>query len=495
MRAGRPLLLGIDIGTSSSKAVVLTPSGVELGHGSASHEVVSRENGHLEIDPEAWWTSVSAAVCECRRGPEASVGEIAAVGLSGQMHGAVLIDREGRVQRPAILWPDRRAADQVQRLAGCERGQVADLGGPAFPGMTGPLLAWLTDHEPAVLRRAAMVLQAKDFLRLRFTGKAATERTDASGTLLYDLHTANWSDWAVQHFGVDRGLLPPIGVSSNTAGPLTGPAAAALDLPAGLPVAYGAADTAASLLGGGHLPPGEVRVTVGTGAQVVVKRDRPRPDPAGRYHVFAAAPDGFYALAAIQAAGLALEWCWRVLGLDWRAAYAALQQAPEGAKGALFIPHLAGARSPWMIESASGAWSDLRIDHERGDLVRAAFEGVAFSIREAAESLPEFATAAEISLAGGGATERLWCQLLTDVLAKPVLLDLQRDASARGAALLGGMATGLVSLTGPPESAHHARFEPSAAAARLAEAYQRWVQRSQQLRQEVMPPPLPAVDA
>lgn len=487
MRAQRPLLLGIDVGTSSSKAVVCTPSGVELGHGSASHEVVAHDNGHVEIDPEAWWTSVCAAVRECHRDPEACAGEIAAVGLSGQMHGAVLIDRAGSAQRPAILWPDRRAADLVHRFAGCERGRIADLGGPAFPGMTGPLLAWLAEHEPAVLRRATTVLQAKDFLRLQFTGEATTERTDASGTLLYDLHAADWSDWAVQRFGVDRGLLPPIGEAGKLAGVLTSRSAAALGLPAGLPVAYGAADTAASLLGGGQLSPGEVRVTVGTGAQVVVKRDRPRPDPAGRYHVFAAAPDGFYALAAVQAAGLALEWCWRVLGLDWRAAYAALEQAPEGARGVLFVPHLAGARSPWMTESASGAWSNLRIDHQRGDLVRAAFEGVAFSIREAAECLPEFAATVEISLAGGGATERLWCQLLADVLAKPVALDLQLNASARGAALLGGMAVGLLPVTAAPGPCRRARFEPSAGTVRLDDAYQRWVQRSAQLRQEIVP--------
>jgi len=299
------------------------------------------------------------------------------------------------------------------------------------------------------------------------TGEAATEPSDASATLLYDLLADDWAYAAVEDLGLRADILAPLVPSACVAGTLEGEAAGELGLREGLPVAAGAADTAAAMLGAGLLRPGPVQLTVGTGGQVVTPKNRPEPDPHGRTHLYRAALPGlWYSMAAVQNAGLALEWVRKVLGASWRDVYEEAFAVPPGSGGVTFLPYLSGERTPRFDPGARGAWTGLGLDHTRGHLLRAALEGVAFALREALEALEDLGTIApELRLAGGGTgggSGEPWRQLLADVLGRPLWLlpdEISSVASARGAASLAGLASGLypsvedaLPLTPEPES-------------------------------------------
>jgi xylulokinase len=319
--------------------------------------------------------------------------------------------------------------------------------------MTGPTLLWLRDHEPEVYAAARWALQPKDWLRLRLTGETAAEPSDASATLLYDLRSDGWDYHVLEALGLRSNLLAPLVASADVAGTLTNEAAQSLGLRAELPVAAGAGDTAAAQLGGGLLRPGPVQLTVGTGGQIVAPKSIPEPDPHLRTHLYrAAAPDLWYSMAAIQNAGLALEWARTTLGASWEEVYEEAFTVAPGAGGVVFLPYLSGERTPHFDPDARGAWVGLGLDHGRGHLLRAALEGVAFALREGLEALEEAGAAApELRLAGGGTAEKPWQQLLADVLGRPLRVlpgGLAAVASARGAALLAGTASGVY---GPSE--------------------------------------------
>lgn len=427
------LLLGLDLGTSSAKALLLDAGGSVLGEGAAGYAVASPRPGWAETDPEDWWRAAGLAV---RRAAGGRADRVAALGLSGQMHGVVLADAAGEPARPAVLWPDLRAEREAEAWRTLPSALAHGLGSPALPGMAGPVLRWLATHEPDAVAAARWALQPKDWLRLRLTGLAATEPSDASGTLLYDLAADRWAGAVVEAMGVPGRLLPPVVASADAAGRLTAVAAAHLGLPE-VPVAAGAADTAAAALGSGLLDPGPAQLTVGSGAQLVVPLDRPAVDPRRATRTYrAAAPGRWYALAAVQNAGLALEWALRVLGAGWDDAYTALATVPPGAGGVTFLPHLT---DPGL----AGAWRGLRLHHGRDHLLRAALEGVAFAVREAAEALAAAGhRASPLRLAGGGSTRAAWRQLLADVLGTPLAALPTAAASARGAALLAGVVAG-----------------------------------------------------
>ena len=471
MRA-RQCLLGIDLGTGSTKAVVLDEEGAQLGAGSSPIALSEPRPGWSEADPEDWWRSVVCAVKEALGRAQVP---IAAVGLCGQMHGVVLTGPGGECLRPAMLSLDQRAQQDLDAYRALPPEVLSTLGNPLVPGMAGPMLHWLAHHEPGALRRAAWALQPKDWLRLRLVGEAGSEPSDASGTLLFDLAANAWALPVVMALGLPPSLLAPLGEPARVAAPLAGSAAAQLGLAEGTPVAFGASDTAAGLVGTGLCGAGAVQLTVGSAAQVVTLRDAPRPDPRRRYHVFAAAEPGqWYALAAVQIAGVALSWVLRTFRGTWEEAYQLLGAAPAGARGALFVPHLAGARSPSMDSYARAGFFGLELAHDRADIFRAVFEGVAFSISEAARSLPEFGPAPFLYLAGGGTLQGAWRQLLCDVLGKPLLVVDDPNASARGAALLGGRA-GAIPVSAPEGVRWAERVEPDPLAKeRLATSFEHW---------------------
>jgi xylulokinase len=444
------VLLGIDLGTSSVKALLLGEDGYSVGEGSASYPVRSPRPGWAESSPEDWWNAVVEAA-KTAVGKRAT--QVTALGLSGQMHGVVLADDRGRPLRPAVLWADARSGDQLLAYRKLDKDARRKLANPPAVGMAGPSLLWLRDHEPGMYASARWALQPKDWLRLRLTGEVATEASDASATLLYDLRSDGWDYPVVETLGLRPGLLAPLVASANVAGTLTREVAGRLGVRAGLPVAAGAADTAAAMLGGGLLRPGSVQLTVGTGGQIVAPKSSPEPDPHERTHLYrAAVPDLWYSMAAIQNAGLALEWARMVLGASWEEVYDEAFAVPPGAGSVIFLPYLSGERTPRFDPGARGAWTGLGLDHGRGHLLRAALEGVAFALREGLEALEGAGTAVpELRLAGGGTASEPWQQLLADVLGRPLRLlpdAVASVASARGAALLAGVASGVYRTAG-----------------------------------------------
>lgn len=442
------MLLGLDLGTGSVKALLVSEDGEVLGEGSAAYRVGSPRPGWAETEPRDWWDSCASAV---RAAVRDRGGGVRALGLSGQMHGVVLAREDGTPLRPAVLWADTRSAGQLEAYRILPAGLLRALANPLAAGMAGPSLLWLRDEEPEGYGAARWALQPKDWLRLGLTGEAAAEPSDASATLLYDVEAGAWSEEVARELGLRADLLAPLVPSGAEAGGLTAGAAEHLGLRAGLPVAAGAGDTAAAALGTGLLEPGPVQLTVGTGGQILAPRTEPRPDPALRTHLYRAAHDDprgrFYAMAAIQNAGLALEWVLKVLGVSWKTAYREAFSAPPGAGNVLFLPYLSGERTPHLDPGARGAWVGLGLGSERAHLLRAAFEGVAFALREGLEALESAGVEiGELRLAGGGTMEEPWRRLLANVLGRELsaLPDtVAPRASARGAAFLGGVAAGV----------------------------------------------------
>ena len=438
-------LLGLDLGTSGAKAILLGADGRVLAEAAAGYPVDSPQQGWAETDPAAWWRAVVTAV----RGAHDRAGgvEVAGVGIDGQMHGLVLADAAGQPLRPALLWADARAAGETAAWRRLPEPRRAALANPIVPGMTGPLLRWVARYEPETYRRARWALLAKDWVRQRLTGTAATDPSDASATLLWDLPADRWADDVAAGVGVDPGLLPPVVGSGEAAGTLRPDAAGALGLPVGLPVAAGAADTAATLLATGLTDPAEVQLTVGTGGQIVRPVPRPAPVSAPRTHLYrAAAPDRWYAMAAVQNAGLALDWVRRALRASWPELYGAARAGPPGALGVSFVPYLSGERTPVLRSDARGAWAGLGLAADRATMLQAAVEGVAFALRHALEALPG-PRPDRLRLAGGGTLDPGFRTLLADVLHAELRPVEVRSASAIGAALLAG---GAARLPAPP---------------------------------------------
>ena len=440
------MLLGLDLGTGSVKALLMSETGTVLGEASITYAVRSPRPGWAESLPEDWWEAIAVAAREAvgSRG-----ADVAALGLSGQMHGVVLSDTSGRPLRPAVIWADTRSREQLAAYRGLDESLRRRLANPPAVGMAGPSLLWLRDHEPGIYETARWALQPKDWLRLRLTGETAAEPSDASATLLYDLESDGWSGEIPGALGLRTDFLAPLVGSADAAGWLNPKAAEHLGLRAGLPVAAGAADTAAAILGTGLLWTDTPQLTVGTGGQILALRNDLAPDPEERIHLYRTAWEGsgrFYSMAAIQNAGLALEWAREVLGASWEDVYREAFDVPPGAEDLLFLPYLSGERTPHFDPDARGAWFGLGLNHGRGHLLRAALEGVAFSLREGLEALVATGlSATELRLAGGGAADESWRQLLADVLGRPLRLlpdSVAAAASARGAAILAGLASG-----------------------------------------------------
>lgn len=431
------MFVGIDLGTGSAKAALVHPDGSVVAVAAREYPVLSPRPGWAETPPARWLEAVAGAV-------RAVVGDagpaVRGIGLSGQMHGVVLTDAEGAPCRPAVLWPDGRASQQLEAYRALPASARRRLANPLVSGMAGASLLWLRTAEPEAYDSARWALPPKDWLRLQLVGEAASEPSDASATLLYDLPADGWATDVVAALGLRVDLLPPLLPSASAAGTLRPDAATALGVPAGTPVAAGAADTAAAALGSG-LVGRDVQLVIGTGGQFLAPRDELVVDESGRTHLYRSALRGWYAMAAVQSVGLTLGWVRRTLGLSWAQLYDLAFAAPPGAGGVRFLPHLAGERSPHLDETLRGGWVGLGLGHGREELARAALEGVAFALREGLAALEATGVAApRLRVAGGGSLDPRWRQLLADVLRRPLLAVDSPDASARGAALLAAAA-------------------------------------------------------
>lgn len=436
-------LLGLDLGTSSVKAVVTDLRGRSLGEATRTYDVLVPAPGRAEAEPQTWWARTVEAATEAI-GAATATGAAApgAVGLSGQMHGVVLADAAGTPLRPAILWADARADAELSAYAALPEPVRARLANPAIAGLAGPILRWVAAHEPDLLPQARWALQPKDWVRWRLTGEVHAEPSDASATLLYDVPGDRWDVEAATLLGLDPRLLAPLlPWSGSPAGSLTPAAALELGLAAGTPVAAGAGDTAAAMFGSGIGRDGMVQMTLGTGGQLVRALDAAVPAAGGGTTLFrTAARHGWYAMAATLNAGLALDWVRRTLDLSWEGLYAAADH-PVASDSPFFLPHLSGERTPWLDPHLRGAWTGLGLDSDRSAMAAAALEGVAFAMREALDALVPDDQGA-VRLAGGGTRVPAWRRLLADVLDRPLDAVEAPGASGRGAALLGGCAAG-----------------------------------------------------
>lgn len=439
----RPALLGLDLGSSSLKALLLGARGELLAEASAAYSLHAPLPGAAEQDPEDWWR----AAAEATRTALAAAGdvEVVGIGLSGQMHTFVLLDARGATVRPAITWMDTRAAPLLPEIA--ERIDAAslrdELANPVVVGLTLPPLVWLQRHEPASIAAARALLSAKDWLRHRLTGRIAAEPTDASATLLFDVARRRWSRATCEAFELDPALLPELGESTASAGPLHAEAARHLGLPAGVPVAFGAGDAQAAAVGMLSLQPGDAQLMVGTGAQPsIVLGAAPEGDPGRGLHAFCHVR-GWLLQASVNNAGAALGWVRGLLGLEWRQLYDALGDEPPASP--LFLPYLTGERATLLKGYARGGWLGLEPAHARSDLAAAAVAGVVAGIATGIEAVAPDRSASSVRAAGGGLRHPGFAQAVADASGHRLEVRDAGAASAVGAALLGGVAGGLFS--------------------------------------------------
>ena len=435
--------LGLDLGTGSLKAIVVDGDGRTLAIASAGYPLESSHPDWSETDAERWWEAAIAATrqaCEAAGRPS-----IAAIGLSAQMHGHVLVDAAAEPLRPAILWSDGRAESQRARYEALTSDQRRRLANPFMPGAAAATLVWLAEHEPATYMAARWSLQPKDWLRTRLVaGPPVTDASDASATLLWDVPSDRWAEDVIADLGVRSDMLPPVRASTAIAGRLSAAAAATLGLEPGIPVAVGSADAPAAAVGTALVcRPGRVQMTVGTGAQIVLLREDPAIDPTGRTHLYRSAIEGqWYAMAAVQNSGLALDWVRRTLGLDWPTLFAAAPTGPPLEDDPIFIPNITRERPYQPHPGPGAAFVGAHLHHSTMDLARAALEGVGLGIRLALEALPGAEDAGALLLAGGGSMAPGYRQMLADILGRALESVEAEAASARGAALIAGVAVG-----------------------------------------------------
>ena len=437
---GSPALVGLDVGTTGVKAIALSPEGEVLATATHGYPLSTPHAGWAEQDPEDWWRAAEAALAEVAAGRE-----VAGIGLSGQMHGLVALDDEDRVIRPAILWNDQRTAAEcaeIESRIGLER-LVELTGNRALTGFTAPKLLWLRRHEPDAYARLARVALPKDYVRLRLTGEWAIDASDASGTLLLDVGRRAWSEEVLDTLEIPAAWLPPVLESPDPVGVVT----ASNTLVQGVPVAAGAGDQPAAAVGVGADRPGVLSVVLGTSGVVLAPLPSYEHDAAGRVHAFChAVPGAWQAMGVMLAAAGSLQWFHERLAPDVPFAEIVAEAAEwePGAGGLLFLPYLAGERTPHADPDARGAFVGLELRHDRGALVRAVLEGVAFGLRDCLDLLGALGVDAEVGrVSGGGARSDMWLRIVASALDLPLEVSASEEGSAFGAALLGGVAGGV----------------------------------------------------
>ncbi|RKR44321.1 FGGY family carbohydrate kinase [Paraburkholderia sp. BL17N1] len=440
--------LGIDLGTGSLKVAIVDENGREQAVASVAYPIETPQAGWAETSVQTWWR----ALCEAAaRLPDGLRRDVRAIGFSGQMHGVVLVDAAGEAVRPAMLWPDTRALALLDAWPEPQPNPVA-------PGMAGPLLRWIVLHEPQSASRTRWALQPKDWLRVALGGAVATDPSDACATALAD-PAGVWDAALLDRLEIPREWFAPLAPSYAAGGVLSESAARALGLRAGIVLATGAADTPCAALGSGLAHDGDALLTTGTGGQIVVLAEH-APAAVKGLHRYRAASDHWYRMAAMQNVGIALERARGWLSYEWADAYRdafgdatnaigassatdASNANTAAASGLTFLPYLTGERTPWLNPMARGGWLGLALDHTRGTMMRAAFEGVAFSLRAGLDAIrASGATVTALKLAGGGSVDARWRQLLADALNVELHAVDCPNAAPRGAAILGGLASG-----------------------------------------------------
>jgi len=449
-------VMGIDVGTGGTRVVIIDASGRAIASATEDHHPFdSPAVGWAEQQPDDWWRAAQLAIRKALRDSKVSLAQIVCVGFSGQMHGAVMLDGAGKVVRPALIWCDVRTQKQCDDLTaqiGRER-LIEFTANPALANFTLTKLLWVRENEPETWRRVRSIMLPKDYVRLKLTGKAATDVADASGTLLLDVAHRKWSVEMLSATGLDFSILPELYESPAICGEISAAGAEASGLAAGTPVVAGAGDQSAGALGLGVVAPGTVHATIGTSGVVFASTDRPTTDPHGRLHTFChAMPNRWHVMGVTQAAGLSLRWFRDNFfqepidrgGDAYVQMISEAEKAPVGSEQLLWAPYLMGERTPHLDATVRGALIGLTASHTRAHVIRAILEGVAFSLKDTFAILEEMGIpVGDVRLGGGGARSRLWRRVQAEVYGRVVQIVATEEGPAYGAAILAGVGAGL----------------------------------------------------
>ena len=443
--------LGMDVGTGGTRAVLIDEQGAIAASASSEHAPFRAEQpGWAEQDPEDWWRAAQAAIRDTLAlvPGGAAAARIGGIGLTGQMHGAVLLDKDGAVLRPSLIWCDQRTGPQCDWLhRELGREHLIDLvANPALPNFTLTKLLWVREHQPELYARVAHLLCPKDYVRFRLTGVYAMDVQEASGTLLLDVAHRCWSGEVARAAGVEESWLPELFESPEVCATISASAAAATGLKAGTPVVAGAGDQGAGAVGMGILEPGSVSVTIGTSGVVFAATAAPSLDKGGRLHTFChAVPGLWHVMGVTQAAGLSLRWLRNTVlpGGSYDTLTAEAAQVQAGSDGLLWTPYLLGERTPHLDSHARAAFVGLTASHSRSHLARAVLEGVAYSLRDSFTLFAEMGVPVNgVRLGGGGARSPLWRSIQAGVYGHACDVLVAEEGGAFGAALLAGVGGG-----------------------------------------------------
>ncbi len=452
-------IIGIDLGTSGTKTVLFDRQGTPVASATQEYPLYQPENGWAEQDPRDWWNAAAQTLAQVIAKSQVDPKDIGAVGLSGQMHGLVMLDKEGNVLRRSIIWCDQRSGKQCEEITekvGREK-LIHITANPALTGFTAAKLLWVRENQPQLYARCAHVLLPKDYVRYMLTGQFATEVSDASGMQLLDVPNRCWSQELLGLLDIDPALLAKVYESPEITGTVTKAAGALTGLAPGTPVVGGAGDNAAAAVGTGVVTDGKAFTTLGTSGVVFAHTDQLSIDPKGRVHTFCCAvPGAWHVMGVTQGAGLSLKWfrdnfcspemvAAQGLGID---PYVLLDRqaarSPIGCQKLLYLPYLMGERTPHLDPDCRGVFFGLSAIHQRQDLLRAVMEGVVYSQRDSMEVLREMGIHPQEMLAcGGGGTSPLWRQMLADVYGCPVQTVQSKEGPALGAAILAAVGGGL----------------------------------------------------
>jgi xylulokinase len=443
------LLLGIDVSTTGSKALVVNRHGDVVGSATTPHRMTSPRPLWSEQEPEDWWRAVAASIRQALVHASVSADAVSAIGLTGQMHGLVLLDERKRPLRPAILWNDQRCADECDEIRERISRQrlIRITGNEALTGFTAPKIVWVKNHEPEIFARARHVLLPKDFIRLKLTGALGMDKADGSGTMLFDLKKRNWSAEVLEALGIPSEWLPPTFEGPDVTGEVSSEAAEATGLRIGTLVVAGGGDQAAQAVGVGAIRSGTVALTLGTSGVVFAPTESCLIEREGRLHAFChAVPDRWHLMGVMLSAAGSLQWHRDTLAPD--ASFDELMfeaaAAPPGSEGLIFLPYLSGERTPYPNPLARGAWVGLTLRHKRRHLTRSVLEGVAFGLKDCFALIQGSGLAAieQVRVSGGGAKSALWRQIIADVLGAELVTVNTIEGAAYGAAILAGVGCG-----------------------------------------------------
>ncbi|WP_339686740.1 xylulokinase [Gimesia maris] len=453
------VFLGVDVGTSGTKTLAMQEDGTILSSATVEYPLYSPHPGWSEQNPEDWWQATIKSIRKVLKAGKIKPADVKGIGLSGQMHGSVFLNKKDEVIRPALLWNDQRTAAEcaeIEQRAGGRKKLIGMVANPALTGFTAPKILWLRNHEPKNFDKTVQVLLPKDYIRFRLTGEFATEVSDASGTLLLNVRQRKWSRPLLNKLELDESLLPAVHESEDVSGHLTEASASLLGLPSGVAVVGGGGDQAAGAIGNGIVKRGVISATMGTSGVVFAHSDEVQIDPEGRVHTFChAVRDKWHVMGVVLSAGGSLQW-YRNQLCEQQVAAARKQkvdpyqlitaqaaEAPAGSEGLFFLPYLTGERTPHADPFARAAWIGLSLRHGRSHLSRAVIEGATYAMRDSLEIIRELnIPVKEIRLSGGGARSPFWRQVQADTYGQKVVTINAEEGPAYGVALLAAAGTG-----------------------------------------------------